>query len=128
LKTLLIVKTAVEMLAGLAFVLAPSALFVILLGVPLDTSGAYAFRMFGGAILAIGVSCWLAREDSASRAASALVTATAFYDFVFVAILFAARFVGGLSGIALWPTVVLHLGLAVSSLFCLRQGSVARVG
>ncbi len=126
-KNLILVKFAVEALAGLAFLIFPSALFLILLGVPLDASGAYAFRMFGGAILAIGVACWLVREDSASGAARGLVTATAFYDFVFVALLLAARFVGGLSGIGLWSTIVLHLGLAVYCLFCLRQGSVVRV-
>jgi riboflavin transporter FmnP len=127
-RTLILVKFVVEVLAGLAFLIFPSTLFFILLGVPLDASGAYAFRMFGGAIFAIGVACWLAREDSASTAARGLIAATAFYDFVFVAILLAARFVGGLSGLALWPTVVFHLGLAFSSLFCLRQGSVVRVG
>jgi riboflavin transporter FmnP len=127
-RTLILVKFVVEVLAGLAFLIFPSTLFFILLGVPLDGSGAYAFRMFGGAIFAIGVACWLAREDSASTAARGLITATAFYDFVFVAILLAARLVGGLSSLALWPTVVLHLGLAFSSLFCLRQGSVVRVG
>jgi riboflavin transporter FmnP len=127
-RTLILVKFVVEVLAGLAFLIFPSTLFFILLGVPLDASGAYAFRMFGGAIFAIGVACWLAREDSASTAARGLIAATAFYDFVFVAILLAARFVGGLSGLALWPTVVFHLGLAFSSLFCLRQGSVVRGG
>ena len=127
-RTLILVKFVVEVLAGLAFLIFPSTLFFILLGVPLDASGAYAFRMFGGAIFAIGVACWLAREDSASTAARGLIAATAFYDFVFVAILLAARFVGGLSGLALWPTVVFHLGLAFSSLICLRQGSVVRGG
>jgi riboflavin transporter FmnP len=127
-KTVLLVKAVVELLAGLAFALFPSRLFFILLGVPLDASGSYAFRMFGGAIFAIGVACWLSREDSASTAARGLITATALYDFVFVAILLAARFAGGLSGIALWPTVVLHLGLAISCLFCLRRDSVVRVG
>jgi len=127
-RTLILVKFALEVLAGLAFLIFPSALFFILLGVPLDASGAYVFRVFGGAIFAIGVACWLAREDSASTAARGLITATAFYDFVFVAILLAARLVGGLSSLALWPKVVLHLGLAFSSLFCLRQGSAVRVG
>lgn len=127
-RTLILVKFALEVLAGLAFLIFPSALFFILLGVPLDASGAYVFRVFGGAIFAIGVACWLAREDSASTAARGLIAATAFYDFVFVAILLAARLVGGLSSLALWPKVVLHLGLAFSSLFCLRQGSVVRVG
>ena len=127
-KTLILVKFAVEVLAGLAFLIFPSALFLILLGVPPDIPATYAFRMFGAAILAVGIACWLAREDSASAAARGLVTATAFYDFVFVAVLLAARFVGALSGIGLWPTVVLHLGLAVYCLLCLRQGPVVRVG
>jgi hypothetical protein len=124
-KTLLFAKAAVEILAGMAFALFPSALFLLLLGVPLDASGSYAFRMFGGAIFAIGIACWLAREDSASATVRGLVTATALYDFVFVILLLAARLVGGLSGIALWPTVALHLGLAIYCLFCLRQSSVA---
>ena len=127
-KTLLLVKFVVELLAGLAFLIFPSALFLILLGIPLDAPGAYAFRMFGAAVLAIAIACWLAREDSVSKTASGLVTATAFYDFVFLAILLAARFVGGLSGVGLWPTVIVHLGLGGSSLFCLRRGSVVRVG
>jgi hypothetical protein len=126
LKTLLMVKTAVEVLAGLAFVLAPSALFVILLGVPLDTPGAYAFRMFGAAIFSIGLMCWVAHEDSASTSVRRLLIVTAFYDVAFVAILLGARFFEGLSGIALWPTALLHLGLAVSCFFCLRQGSLVR--
>ena len=127
-KTLLLVKFAVEVLAGLAFALFPSSLFVILLGVPLDAPGAYAFRMFGGAIFAMGFACWLARDASESPAARALIMAMLLYDAVFVALLLSARLAAGLTGIALWPTVVLHLGLAVSSLFCLRQGSIARVG
>jgi riboflavin transporter FmnP len=127
-RALILAKFAVEVLAGLAFLIFPNTLFFILLGVPLDASGAYAFRMFGGAIFAIGVACWLTRKDSGSTAARGLITATAFYDFVFVAILVAARFVGGFSGFALWPTVVLHLGLAVSCLFFLRQGLVAHLG
>jgi hypothetical protein len=61
------------------------------------------------------VACWLAREDSASTAPRGLIAAMVFYDFVFVALLLAARFVGGLSGLALWPTVVFHLGWPVLS-------------
>jgi hypothetical protein len=97
-KTLLFARAAVEILAGLAFALFPGALFFILLGVPLDASGSYAFRMFGGAIFAIGIACWLARDDleySDCTAARGLITATVLYDFVFVVFLLAARFAGG---------------------------------
>ena len=74
-RTLILVKFALEVLAGLAFLIFPSALFFILLGVPLDASGAYVFRVFGGAIFAIGSHAgWRARtvpvrprEDSLRR-------------------------------------------------------------
>ena len=91
--------------------------------------GAYAFRMFGGAIFAMGFACWLARDASESPAARALIMAMLLFDAVFVALLLSARLAAGLTGIALWPTAVLRLGLAgFLSLFCLRRSSVARVG
>jgi Kef-type K+ transport system membrane component KefB len=127
-KTLLVVKAPVEVLAGVAFTLFPSALFALLLGAPLDAPGAFAFRMFGSAIFAIGLACWLVRDESESRTARGLIKATLFYDVAFVTILLAARLSAGLSGIAVWPVVMLHLGLAIFSLFCLRPGSVVRAG
>jgi hypothetical protein len=129
LKTVILVKFAVETLAGLAFALFPSVLFVIVFGVPLDGPGAYAFRMFGAAIFAMGLACWLACNDSASPAARALVVAMLFYDVAFVIILLVARFGEGLSGIALLPVVLLHSTLGIWSLFCLRKGpTVVRTG
>ena len=120
-KTLLLVKFAVEVLAGLAFALFPSSLFVILLGVPLDASGAYAFRMFGAAIFAMGFACWLAHDAGNSPAARALIMAMLLYDAAFVALLLSARLAAGLTGIALWPTVLLHSVLAIYSLLQLRN-------
>jgi hypothetical protein len=121
-KTLLLVKSAVEVSAGLAFAFFPSSLFVILLGASLDTPGAYAFRMFGAAIFAMGFACWLARDASESPAARALIMAMLLYDAVFVALLISARLAAGLTGIALWPAVLLHSGLAIYSLLQLRNG------
>ena len=120
-KTLLLVKFAVEVLAGLAFALFPRSLFAILLGVPLDTYGAYAFRMFGAAIFSMGSACWLARNASESPAAKALIMAMLLYDAAFVALLLSARLAAGLAGIALWPTVLLHTVLAIYSLLQLRN-------
>jgi hypothetical protein len=130
LKTLLIVKSAVEILAGLAFALFPGELFLILLGTPLDSpAGLYAFRMFGAAIFAIGLACWLANDDSESVASRGLIMAMLLYDVAFVAILLSARLGARLSGIGLWPVVLLHSGLGISSLLCLRKGTtVVRAG
>lgn len=121
-KTLLIVKTVVEALAGLALALLPSLLVSLLLGSPLDTpAGIIIARMTGVALLTLGIACWLARNDSQSRAAIGLATALLFYDAAVVAIFLIARLAMGLSGIGLWPIVVLHSGLWIWSVLCLRK-------
>jgi hypothetical protein len=121
LKTLLIVKATAEALTGLALVLLPSLLVFLLLGASLDTPvGTVVARMAGAALLTLGIACWLARNDSKSRAATGLIAALLFYDAAVVVIFLVARLALGLSGIALWPVVVLHSGLGVWSLRCLR--------
>lgn len=120
-KTLLIVKSAVEMPTGLALILFPSLVVALLLGSPLNAPAATAVaRMAGAAVLTLGIACWLARNDSKSRATTGLIAALLFYDAAVVVIFLVTRLVMGLSGIALWPVVVLHLGLGVWSLRCLR--------
>jgi hypothetical protein len=64
------------------------------------------------ALLALGVACWFAREDAAGRAANGLVAAMLLYNVGVVAILILAPMSLGLSGIAFWPVVLAHAGLA----------------
>lgn len=120
-RTLLVTKSAVEVLAGLAATLVPSWFFSFLLGTLDAPAGLYAFRMFGVAIIAVGIACWLARNDNGSQAGRPLILALLLYDILFVTILLAARFGAGLSGFGLWPTVLVHLALASSSVLCLRS-------
>jgi hypothetical protein len=128
-KTLLIVKSAVEVLAGLMFALLPSFVISVLFAVPLDAPAAIsATRMLGAAILAMGLTCWLARNDSESLAARGIIAALLFYDAAAVIVLLLARFDMGLSGIGLSPAVVLHSGLGIASVICLRKSlSVSRI-
>jgi hypothetical protein len=69
-------------------------------------------RVAGVALLALGVACWLAREDAAGRAAKGLLAAMLFYNVAVVAILVLAWTNSGLFGIAFWPVVLAHTGLA----------------
>jgi hypothetical protein len=122
-KTLLIAKAAVEVGAGLALAFFPSLLASLLLGSPLDIPvGTVIARMAGAALLTLGIACWLARNDSQSRAATGLIVALLFYDAAVVAIFLFARLAIGLSGIGLWPVVIVHSGFGVWSLLCLRKG------
>jgi hypothetical protein len=122
LKTLLLTKSAVETLVGLALALFPSLLISLLLGSLLDApAGIVVARMAGSALLAMGIACWLARNNSESRAATGLIMALLFYDAAVVVIFLCARIGAGLWGIGLWPAIILHSGLAVWSVLCLKR-------
>jgi len=114
------VTAGLEAATGLALVLSPSVPASMLLGASLDTpAGLVIARMTGGALLAIGTACWLSRNDEKSRAATGLIAALLLYNTAAVAFLVHASLGMGLSGIGLWPAVVLHAALAVWCIACL---------
>ena len=121
-KSLYIVTAAIELGAGLALLCSPSATVVLLVGSGLDTSAAMTLgRVAGGALLALGVACWLARDDRQSRTARGLVVAMLMYNIVATAVLAFAGIGLGLHGVALWPAVVLHAVMAIWCIVCLRR-------
>jgi len=67
-------------------------------------------------LLALGVACWLARDDTQSRATRGLVVAMLIYSIAATAFLAFAGIGLGLHGVALWPAVVLH---AVMTIWCI---------
>src|SRR5216110_936616 len=113
----------IEMATGLGLVAVPSVVVRLLLGSPLNTSAAVMLaRVAGAALLALGVACWLARDDTQSRATRGLVVAMLMYNIAATAVL---AFVGidlGLHGVALWPAVVLHAAMGAWCAACLRRG------
>ena len=112
-KALLIVTAAAETATGLALAAVPALLIALLLGGALDTPAALIVaRMTGAALISLGVACWLARNDTASRAARGLVGALLFYNAAAVALLAYAGAGLRLNGILLWPVVVFHFVMA----------------
>lgn len=121
-RVLLVTKAALEMATGIALVLVPSVVLGLLLGATIQApAGRVVCGVAGAALVAIGIACWIARDDTRSRGTLGLVRATMLYDFAVATIFIGTRFELGLSGIALWPAVVLHLGLATASLVCLSK-------
>jgi len=119
-KLLLLVMGAVEAATGLVLAAAPSFLVELLLGAaPGAAAGVTASRVAGIAILALGVACWLVRQDAAGRAARGLIAAMLVYNAAVAAILVLVWTNQGLSGVALWPVVLAHAVLAVSCVVAL---------
>jgi hypothetical protein len=69
-------------------------------------------RLIGVALLSLGMACWWAANDPASRAAAGVVKAMLLYDAVAV-VLLAYAGLTGFSGIGLWPAVTVHAAMAV---------------
>jgi Kef-type K+ transport system membrane component KefB len=124
-KTLHTVNAIIELGAGLALLSFPSPVVALLLGSPLEIpTGLSVARVCGAGLLSLGVACWLARDDSESRAARGLVAAMLLYDLAAVAVLAFAGFGFGLHGVALWPPVILHAVMTVWCVACLRRRSL----
>jgi hypothetical protein len=107
--TLYTATAVIELGAGFALLCFPSATVVLLVGAPLETPAALTVARVGGAgLLALGVACWLARDDTQSPAAWGLVAAMGLYNLSAVVVLGAAGIRLQPVGVVLWPAVALH--------------------
>jgi hypothetical protein len=112
-KNLLTVTAIIESGTGLLMVVFPSILTMLLFGSSIDTTIASTIaRVAGVAILALSVACWLARNDGQSPAAKGLVSAMVLYNTAIAIVLIYAALGLMLSGIGLWPVVMLHLAMS----------------
>jgi hypothetical protein len=87
-----------EVLTGLALLIAPSLVGQVLLGEQLAGVAIPVARVAGIALVALGIACWPGPPLVGMLVYSALVT-------LYLAYL---GFAGGLTGVLLWPVVVLH--------------------
>lgn len=117
---LLIVTALAEVGTGLLLLLLPRFPLMLLLGIEQAAPEVGLIsRVFGAALLAIGVACWLARGDQRSPAQRGLVVGVLIYDVATTALLAYAGLGLGLVGIALWPAAALHAVFAVWCVACL---------
>ncbi|MGP0594423.1 hypothetical protein ACTRXD_18040 [Nitrospira sp. T9] len=106
---------------GLSVILALSATTMILVGTSLDTDGGLIIARIGGApLLSLDVACWFARDDGQSRAAKGLVTDMLLYNVGAVGVFLYAGKGLGLTDNGIWPSALLHTGLAIWCLGGLR--------
>ena len=120
--SLLIVTAVIELGAGLLLLSFPAMPLALLLGVDRAAPEATIIaRIAGAALLSLGIACWLARTEEASRAATGLITAMLLYNSAVAVLLAYARIGEGLTGVALWPAVLLHAVMGGWCLGCLSR-------
>lgn len=120
-KRFLTLTAIIEAATGLALIAVPAIVVRLLLGAEISGASMPLGRVAGAALLALGVACWLARDDRQSRTARGLVVAMLMYNIVATAVLAFAGIGLGLHGVALWPAVVLHAAMAIWCIVCLRR-------
>ena len=120
-KRFLILTAIIEAATGLALIAMPAIVVRLLLGAEISGASIPLGRVAGAALLALGVACWLARDDTQSPATRGLVVAMLMYNIPATAVLAFAGIGLGLHGVALWPAVVLHAAMAIWCIVCLRR-------
>ncbi len=120
-KCLLTLTAIIEAATGLALIAVPAIVVWLLLGAEISGASIPLGRVAGAALLALGVACWLARDDTQSRATRGLVVAMLMYNIPVTAVLAFAGIGLGLHGVALWLAVVLHAAMAIWCIVCLRR-------
>ena len=98
-KWVLIFAAVGEAGTGLALLIVPSLVGRLLLGEELTGIAIPVARVAGIALVALGIACWPGTPLAGMLTYSAAVTLYLAY----------VGFAGGLSGILLWPAVVLHV-------------------
>jgi hypothetical protein len=97
-KRVLVLAAVIEAATGLALLIVPSPVGQLLLGAELTGVAMVMARVTGIALIALGVACWPGTPLVGMLTYNAAVTLYLAY----------IGFCGGLTGILLWPAVVLH--------------------
>lgn len=125
-KTLLTLEAFIEIAAGVGALVVPVLAVSLLLGSTLESGAAIIVaRVTGSALITIGMMNWGARSEPNGKAAKGIIAAMAFYNLAVVGLLIYAFLGAGLTGLGLWPAMVLHVGLAV---WCVRSVALTTNG
>ena len=127
-RKLFIAMAAIEIVTGLGLIVSPPILAWLLLGSVLDAPPAIIIARIGGvALLSLGAACWFASQDENSRAAAGVMAAMVLYNCGATILLAYAGIAQGLSGLGLWPAVLVHTVLAVGSIASVKSRATSNL-
>jgi hypothetical protein len=98
-KKILVLAAAGEAALGLILLVYPSIVVRLLFNAQIAGAGMVMSRVAGIALIALGVACWPGPPRAGMLTYSAVVTLYLAY----------VGFAGGMTGLLLWPAVVLHV-------------------
>jgi hypothetical protein len=112
----LTLASVAEMVTGIALIVVPSLVGQLLFGVELAGIAMIVARVAGIALIAFGIACWPGTPLVGMLIYGAAVTLYLAY----------IGFLGGLTGILLWPVVILHMILTVFLFLASMRNNVAK--
>jgi len=116
----LTISAIVAALFGLGFVLTPGFMFSIY-GVASSPASLLGFRLFGSALIAIGVMTWFLKDSADWQAIKALLLSVAIGNVIgFLLVLFAT--INGTLGAMGWSAVLIYLLLLIGEEYFLSRG------
>jgi hypothetical protein len=122
-KWFLTVTAVGEAGTGAALLALPLVVLELLFGVTTNFPETVTLgRVLGAALVAVGLACWVGRNDPGQVAKVGLPAALLIYDAAAAILLAYAGAILDIAGILLWPAVALHAMLAIWCLICLRLG------
>ena len=110
----------VEISAGLAFLAAPILVVGLLLGGGLEPTGVAVARVLGIGLLSLGVAGW---ESPGQDTRLAPRAGLCVYNVGAATVLVILGATGGMNGILLWPTALLHALIGAMMLWVLLTPS-----
>jgi len=111
LRKILAFAVIVEVGTGLALVIDPATVVVLLLGANGPGEGMPLGRFLGIALLALGLACWPSRQRAESNSPG--FRAIFVYNVLIALYLAYLGTVGHLAGLLLWPGVALHAAVTL---------------
>jgi hypothetical protein len=123
---LFITTAVVELGAGLALMSMPALAIRLMFDIAEPSPEALMIgRVGAAALLAIGIACWLAKDDNSSRSQRGLLWGMLTYNVGACIVLAASGLIMQMAGSALGPAVVLHITLTIWCGANLRAQNVA---
>jgi hypothetical protein len=116
-KKALVIAAVIEAATGLALMIVPSLLGQLLLGAELTTIAVIPMRVAGIALVSLAVACWPGTPLVGMLTYSAIATLYLAY----------VGFIGGFTGILLWPVVVVHVVLTALLARALKSDTQSKI-